>query len=483
MKFLLLYILILYSDHLNSQNIENYIESDTTFKTYTGRIAEKRIYMYLQYGNDSKIYGHYHYFQYGESIELEGDRFRDSIFLFEFDNNGNKIAAFIGRIVNDSINGKWITLSKPKIFDLKLIKLNTTGDVYEYADKTNLLVIKYDNKSYKFPVSKYLNSAFNYTYIILFNKLVNDNFYTIVRYFNYPNIEKAKKTYGNPDTDHYLVYSKFRENGDIDTVQSVKIKSDPDSIKCDVKFGSIIREINDSLNIDVFYLNENFKSSISIGMKCLENGMKILNNSINISPFIYDTLELKLETWYNLIIRYKFENLHGDGDYSYQVDSIYDLNNNDLDELDLFCKDMKAYSAYLTNGDIIFGDYKEISFDDYNFDGIADIYIFDHAGAGAHNQVQTIWVFNKNTGKYEKDKFLSGLGIYSVDTTNKIIRSGWKSGYYDYSTEDYQLTNGGWVRVAEQISTSNDSGTIQTITSKQLVNGTWVEKVVVNKLE
>lgn len=481
MKFLLLYILILYSNLLNSQNIESYIESDTTFKTYTGRIADKRIYMYLQDGNDSKIYGHYHYFQYGESIALEGDRFRDSIFLFEFDKNGNKIAALIGRIASDSINGKWITLSKDKIFDLRLIKLNTTGDVYEHADKNNSLVIKYDNQRYSFPVLKYLNKEFNYTYIILFNKLVNDNFYTIVRYFNYPNIEKAKKTYGYPDTEHYLVFSKFRKNGDIDTVQSVKIKSDPDSIKCNVKIGSIIEEIKDSLNIDVFHLNEKYKSNISIGMNCLESGMKILNNSITISPFIYDTLKLNNLNAYNLIIRYKFRKLYGDADYSYQVDSIYELNNKSLYELTLFCEDLKEYWANLYNGEVHFGDYKDISFDDYNFDGIDDIYIFDNAGAGANNRAQTIWVFNNKIGKYEKDIFLSGLAIWSVDRKNKIIRSGGRSGYCNYSTEDYQLSNDEWIKIAEQSSICH--GEIQTITTKQLVNGTWIEKVVVNKLE
>jgi hypothetical protein len=483
MRFRLIVILIFYSIFANSQNVESYIESDTAFNTYIGKIADKHIYMYLQYVNDSTIYGHYHYFQYGESIVLEGERIRDSILLFEFDKNRNKIATLIGRIVSDSIIGKWITLSKDKLFDLKLIKLNTTGDVYEHSIKNNSLVFKYGTQRYSFQVSKYLNNAFNYTYIVLFNKIVNDNFYTVVRYFNYPFIEKAKRTYGYPDTEHYLVFSKFTKNGDIETVQSVKIKSDPDSIKYDVKFGSISSEIVDSLNIDVLHLKEKYKSNISIGINCLECGMKMLNNSINIIPFLYDTLKLRTGNGYDLIIRYKLKHIYGDEDYSYQVDSIYELNNKDLYELSLFCEDIKEYSAYLHNEEIGFGDYKDISFDDYNFDGIDDIYIFDNAGAGATNKAQTIWIFNKRIGKYEKDVFLSRLGIWSIDKKNKIIRSGRKSGYYNYSTEDYQLSNGEWIKIAEQLSKCNEDNTIQTITSKQLVNGTWIEKVVVNKLE
>jgi len=128
---------------------------------------------------------------------------------------------------------------------------------------------------------------------------------------------------------------------------------------------------------------------------------------------------------------------------------------------------------------ITYGDYQNITIDDYNFDGIDDIYIFDYEGAGVNNRAQTIWVNNKKTKKYEKDKFLSGLSIWYVDKKNKIITSGWRTSVCDHETEDYQLINGEFVKIASESQNCNSDKTIITTIKRKLIYNKWVEEKII----
>lgn len=458
--------------------------NENSSKSFDGQIANQKVYMFFQIINDSVIKGYYRYYKYQQNIPLVGKIYKDSIFIDELDQDSVKTALLKVKYRNDSLLGNWYSLKNNKEFKIKLIQWNTTGDTYTPNVKTdNSLSLVYRDNHYKIDLSKNIDNGYNYAFVVLYNNIIDDKFYAIIRFINYPLYPKAKNKYGWTATEHYLMFAKFDVKGNLDTIQVFEIISEIKNIENKENFGNIRDAFKDSLNIDIFPLNEDFKYNLTISRSNIEKGMIINKKTVNKTLFLYDTLRLSLESGYDLIVRYKLREIFEDSYYSYQVDSVYEKNHKSLNKLTLFCNDLKDYTAYYHNGQINFGDYKDVSYDDYNFDGVDDIYIFNHEGAGANNRAQTIWVYNKQTGKYEKDKFLSGLAIWYLDKKNKIITSGWRMSYIENETEDYQLTEGKWIKIATQSSSCNADRTIQTITKRKLVNGKWIEKKEINKLD
>lgn len=479
MKYLGILIFIFCSIYSNGQPVQCTYQADNPSKTYLGQIANQSVYLFLQIQNDSIVKGYYFYKKYKKDILISGKFLKDSLYLDEFDKDSIKTAHLKLRSYNDSIIGTWCNISNDKLFKVKLMRFSTTGDVYKPNKKENNFNLYCNNINYKIPISKFLDNNYNYVFDVLLEEVIKNKFYTIIRFVSYPFFPKAINKFGWEATDQYLMYTKFEINGKIDTIQVIKINSDIKNISNIENKGSLIKYFKDTLNLDIFYPDEKLKYNMTIGRHNIEKGIILKKEKINIPKFIYDTLKIKLDISYSLVIRYKLFLIIGSTDYSYKVDSVYEKNNKNLYSLSSFCKDLLNYEAYINNKEITFGDYKGITIDDYNFDGINDIYIFDHAGAGANNRAQLIWTFNNKTKKYEFDKFLSGLTIWYVDRKNKIITSGWRTSACDHYTESFQMINGKFVKIATESQSCNSDQTKITTIHRKLVNNKWVEEKII----
>lgn len=424
--YLVLFLLIL-ATYCSAQKFTKYIEADTPFVSYVGYVAGKHVYFFLQFLSDSSIQGHYHYFENGENIALSGNHTSGKISLFEWNKNGIKTAGIIGRITEDSISGVWRNLKSNKKNDVRVRKLDTTGDVYETNVNHNTIVFCSDDHSYTIPVNQYLNNNYNYTFVILLSELIDHKFYTIIRFFNYPNLQKAKSTYPWSGTEHFLLFTKSDEDGKIDTAQVVRIKSSTDGIYNIINSGSIIHLFKDSMNMDVINVKEKCKTNVIIGRSNISKGMVMTDESIYIPNYIFDNIEINLDDCYDIVIRYKYE-MDIYHRYLYKTDSIYELNNRNIDKLSNFCKDLTQANDQNDFFLIDLGRETDITIDDYDFDGVNDICLYNPFSSGNSNVVHTIWTFDKYKNKYKKNSFLSGLCNIGIDKKNRIIYSGSSGG-------------------------------------------------------
>ncbi|HZV71186.1 MAG TPA: hypothetical protein VFG10_16645 [Saprospiraceae bacterium] len=439
--------------------------------------------MYLQFVNDSSIQGYYFYHIEGINFKLTGELSGDNILLFEKGITNYKSAFIRGKIVGDAIIGISNSKKNNKPVDVNLHRWTATGDIYAANIENKSLVFCSNDQSYIIPFSQYLDNRNNYTYVVLFSEMINHHFYSLIRFFNYPDIQQAKAQYGWPDTEHFLLYSASNENGEIENVQTIKIGASLEKIFGDCRVGSIIDTFKDSLNIDVVSVKEKSKTNLAIGRSSLMNGISIKKSGIYIPDYLFDIIELKVDDCYDLIIRYKLSNVYGDLDYIYQVDSVYELNNLNITKLDSFCNDLKQYEAQYENGLIKFGDYSDIKIEDYNFDGIDDIYIFNNINSGNGIRSQTIWLYNQKENKFIKDAFLSGSSLCSNDKAKKIITFCGNGGGGNYGSVSYQMRNGKFVKIASLFSSYNQKGTVRTIITGKLSNHKWIERKRIKKIK
>jgi hypothetical protein len=78
--------------------------------------------------------------------------------------------------------------------------------------------------------------------------------------------------------------------------------------------------------------------------------------------------------------------------------------------------------------------------------------------------------------------FLSQLNIWSFDKKNKTITSGWRTSYIENSTVTYKYINNKWISISTRSSTCDKDRTVQTIITRNLVNGEWIENKEIKKL-
>ena len=472
MKHSILIIFLFFSTYTFGQQKYDGYKVDNSSKCYSGKIASQWIYMYFELSKDSTFQGYYHYDKYNENIKILGSYRNDSIYIFEFDKNSNKVAVFKGVFFRNStlgFSGFWYSLLNNKKFSFELHEYHVTGDICSVNEQNHSLILDYNNEMHKIPISRYLDNRFNYIYSNLYNERLNGKFYSI---FTFTNIVSFRK--GKSQLDETLMYVKFNSDGIIDTVQTFRIKSDNNNIINNVNYGSL-GSFKDSINIDIYRLNEEHKINLTISRAQIEKGIQLTEDSIIIFPcFLFDTL--KLNKNYVMIIRYKCDNILEKKYYSYEVDTVFEKDNKDISELSNFCNDLRVYKAVLNESKITFGDYHTLQFDDYNFDGYNDIYIYNYEEAGVNNRSQTIWTYNPKIKKYEKNTFLSNLSIWNVDKNQKTIKSGWRTGAQIYNTVTYKLVNGKFVQVETEESYRDDTNNTVTIIKSKLINNKWVKE-------
>ena len=123
---------------------------------------------------------------------------------------------------------------------------------------------------------------------------------------------------------------------------------------------------------------------------------------------------------------------------------------------------------YFSRSLVIFK-HPDIRYEDYNFDGLADISIHSSL-SGTKNQLRTYFLYDSFLDRFELSDTLSKLSNLSLDLEQKVIRSAWLGGHaskiFTFSTyqnrdgdlieieqikQDYYIKINGYVRVKKML--------------------------------
>lgn len=460
-----------------------HVESDTAFDLFECNIGDYYLQVFLQYLEDSSIKGYYRFSKNNKKILITGKKFKDSISLFELDSSSSLINISKLILKNDSAYGNWFDLKNKVNYQIILIRTNwSSGDLENYNYQNNTLVFRQDNQIFRIPISKYFNHKYNYVYFPLLTEKKNEYFYTLVRFY-YKSLnknEKGRDGWG-PYSD-FLMFAKFNNKGVLIKDQVLKIDSEHENITVNGTYGSLFDVMRDSLNIDVFYLNDNYKYNVSIDRKNIDKGLIIKKVKTNIAKYIYDSLTLNLDKEYQLVIKFKLSTLESENDQRYSYYSVSEKNKKDIKPLSDFCKDLNRYTLVYINNKIsrpFNGD--EYNTLDCNFDGYKDIFIRDGFASGNNNPVVRIWTYNIKRKKYELNNFLSSLSIYGVNKNNQTLSTVWDMGYNDRGTSIYKKINGKIRLFESENRRSNKKNKTVTVTKGNLIKGKWVETKTIEK--
>jgi len=488
MRNFLFIIITLYSfDGLGQNSFKAYYNGNLC-KSFYGKIAENDITVFFQKSNDTLVNGYYYYNKYGTKIKITGFYYEnsmsgffkeDSLLLFELNKDSLRTAIFKGysfKAKHDSskgvwskslgFTGKWVSLENRKRFDFELHEQNVLDlNAVNYS-----LVLKDSIIKYVLPIYKYLDKKFNYSYANTCNTFINNNLYSIFIFTYKPLLNSDL----SPEANIFM-YIRFDDKGIIDNVETIDLNSPKKRIAYKLNYGSFY--LKDSLSLDIYRFNDKTKVNLTMN-KSLDKGLALSYDTLKEFPiYLNDTLKLQLDKEYNLVFHYLCYYINGNSSYDYTIDSIYERDNKNISKLSNFCEDLKSMCmATFDNSKVTFSTPKIYNFDDYNFDGYNDIYIFNNEEAGANNRAQTIWLYNPKTEKYEKDLFLSKLNIWSVDNKNKTITSGWRTGAQIYSTITYQLNKGKFIKIATEDSYRNDSNNTVIVRKRILIGNKWIEE-------
>ncbi len=107
--------------------------------------------------------------------------------------------------------------------------------------------------------------------------------------------------------------------------------------------------------------------------------------------------------------------------------------------------------------------------DDFNFDGHTDLMIVRDASVSI-NIPYYFWVFNKETGMFQRDTVLEEITDPEFDPKEKTISSSWRSTAIDHGISRYKYINGK-ITLIEENEIALDFQNQWIITKKKLVNG------------
>ncbi len=457
-----------------------FFESDTAFAQYYCNSDDINLEYFLQFLKDSNIKGYYRY-KNTIKVPVTGKKIQDSIILFD---NSSKTTPNTKLIIkNDTAYGNFVN-SKDKInHQVKLIHSNwDTGDLESYNYQNISVVFRNNNQKYRIPISKYFDKHYNYTIDPLLTEFKDGYFYILTRIYNKSLNKNEKGRHGWGAYYHYLLFAKFNNKGEIVKTQVFKIDSDNENIQHEERYGSISGVMKDSLDVDVFHLNDDYRENLTIDRKNIDKGMIIKKVKTKIANYIYDTLTLKLDQDYHLIIKFKLSTFLGEFDQRYIYNSTQERDNKDIKPLSDFCKSLARYEIVYENNKIFRrfnGD--EIKTGDYNFDGYKDIYIKDNAGSGAHNYVVQVWTYNKITKKYELDKLLSALPISYLNEKKHCFYTDWNESVVEGGESIYKKINGKITLFESNNSRVNKKNGNIIHTKGKLINNKWVETKTIKK--
>ncbi|PIQ27703.1 hypothetical protein COW36_07355 [bacterium (Candidatus Blackallbacteria) CG17_big_fil_post_rev_8_21_14_2_50_48_46] len=122
---------------------------------------------------------------------------------------------------------------------------------------------------------------------------------------------------------------------------------------------------------------------------------------------------------------------------------------------------------------------------DFNFDGQPDLALCDGQEAGYGGPSYQIYLYSARSQKFEHSPALSKLargeylGMFEVDTKNKILRNFGKSGCCYHFTHEYKLKNNQPYKTREVIEDglADPAGKWLQVTTSEWVSGKWVSKV------
>ena len=478
--YLFLISFFLINSNLVGQNIISYIESDTAFQSFRGNYSNISYNFYLQFYNDSLINGYVNNARSTVIRELKGVRHRDSIILFELGNNtDNKVLSYKG-VYFDSLNLKWLKLNTEQEKGIVLNLTNTTGNIITSSKNNNKLIFQLDSTKYKVPLVSLFDKPSNYVYNVLMSEKIGDKVYVLVRYHNFLEPPRQIESWLRLK-DHYLMYARFNEAGGIDTIQVIRIKSEPDSIQLDPIKGRITNNFDEELEFDIIYINKNFKYNVKLNRSEISKGLIIKKLKSDIPWMISKSFKLNLDTSYNFNLQYNYY-LALFGFLLYQLDILYEIDGKNIDKFSKFIKELKSKELYTYKRKIRPLLFDNIKVDDYNFDGIKDFNAIEHETIIMDTIVSNVWIYNKKLNLYERNEFLSDLPNIKVDYKNKLIRSSFHKSKKEFELVDYQFKNNKYLKLNSIISTYDPLSKTQTIKKGGYINDVWkVETKTITK--
>lgn len=130
-------------------------------------------------------------------------------------------------------------------------------------------------------------------------------------------------------------------------------------------------------------------------------------------------------------------------------------------------------------------DYQSVVFfEDYNFDGIADLAIRDGNNGGYGGPSYQIYLFSPKSKKFVHNSALTKLnqgvylGMMEVDKKKKLLRTFSKSGCCWHQTEEFAVIGNRPKKVYEWTQDASIADTDKVkITTKKLVAGKWLTSV------
>lgn len=126
-------------------------------------------------------------------------------------------------------------------------------------------------------------------------------------------------------------------------------------------------------------------------------------------------------------------------------------------------------------------DYQSVVFfEDYNFDGAADLAIRDGNNSGYGGPSYQIYLFAPRSKKFVHSQPFTDLGqgeylgMFQIDRKRKILRASSKSGCCLHRTDEFRVVNNRPKKIFEELedATIADEKRVR-ITTKRLVNGRW----------
>ncbi|WP_440216140.1 XAC2610-related protein [Chromobacterium piscinae] len=116
---------------------------------------------------------------------------------------------------------------------------------------------------------------------------------------------------------------------------------------------------------------------------------------------------------------------------------------------------------------------------DVNFDGELDLLVLEQAGGAGPNDTHNVYVFNKRTGRFERNAKLSELPQLQIDAKRKRILSASRGGCCSHSSETYRYFHGRLTLVSswDESLSYDDGGSVMVTTVRRLVKGKWRTKI------
>lgn len=126
-----------------------------------------------------------------------------------------------------------------------------------------------------------------------------------------------------------------------------------------------------------------------------------------------------------------------------------------------------------------------VDFDDYNFDGVADLGIQNGREGGYGGSSYDIYIFSPRTKKFVLDKRFSALatgpysGMFTVNKKKKLLEVFSKSGCCWHEEREYKVVKGRPVKTYQETQDAYSNEKWVITTTRRLVGGKW--KVTVKR--